>query len=166
MARKKPLDIKGYYRLLKVSVDAGPDEIRLATAIAKQNATGPHLKRIDEAWGALSVPRLRQQYDSMGLERPNPLKSPWTLVVCAVILAGIYFWLYAPGIAMRSKTFTVGQMLVDIRTRQEFGIVVQVDQNHRFSNGEVRVGYLVRAASGGSDRWYPAIDLQSTMNAR
>lgn len=166
MAKKKPLDIKGYYRVLKVSVDAGPDEIRLATAIAKQNASGPHLRRVDEAWGTLSVLRRRQEYDAMGLERPNPLKSPYTLVVCIVILLGIFFWLYAPAMAMRRKTFSAGQTLVDMRTRQEFGTVVQVDENHRFPNGEVLVGYLIRSAGGGADHWYPAIDLQSTMNAR
>src|SRR5262245_40639890 len=166
MAKKKPLDLKGYYKLLKVSVEAGQDEIRLATAIAKQNAAGPYLRRIEEAWGVLSVPKRRQEYDALGHERPNPLKSPWTLVACIAILIGVFLWLYAPEIAMHRKTFSAGQRLMDSRTRQEFGTVVQVDQNHRFPNGEVRVGYLVRTADGGQDRWYPAIDLQSTVIAR
>jgi curved DNA-binding protein CbpA len=165
MAKPKPLDVKGHYRILKVATDAGVEEIRLATAMAKQNAAGPYLRKIEEAWETLSVAERREAYDRMGLDRPNPLKSPYTLAACVALLIGAFVWLYLPEIRMRSKTFAAGQTLIEVHTGREFGQVLERSTSHLFPQGVRAPAYLVRMAAGG-DRWLPAADLQATCDAR
>ena len=166
MQKKRPLDAKGYYRILKVDPGVGVDEIRLAAAIAKQNAAGPHLKKIDEAYDVLSNTKSREIYDKEGLERPNLLKSPLTLAVCAMILILAILLLWIPTMKLHGKTFTAGQTLVETRTGKEFGTVVRADHDHLFSQGIMAPAYLVRPADGAPERWYPAIDLQRMCDAR
>jgi curved DNA-binding protein CbpA len=166
MAKKKPLDLKGYYRLLKVSPEAPVDEIRLAYAMVKQEAVGPYLKRLEAAYRILKDPKAREAYDKEGLSTFNPLKSPATLVVSIVLLITIFFWLWLPQINLRRKSFSPGQTLVEMRTGREFGRVVSYESSHAFPGGATSPAYLVRMGETGSERWIPAIDLQATCDGQ
>ncbi len=163
MAKKKtPLDTKGYYRALKVSPEASVDEIRLAYAMAKQNAAGPYLARLEKAYDVLKDRESRAAYDAEGQQRTNYLRNPLTLVACIVVLVAAFALLWLPGIRLRQKTFLTGQELVTISTRAPFGEVLRYKPRHEFANGARGPAYLVRLAATGAERWFPAIDLQVT----
>lgn len=165
--KAKPLDPKGHYRALKVSADAEADEIRLAYAMAKQNATGPYLQKIDAAYEVLKNPASREAYDKEGLSKGlDFMKSPITLLAAIAVLAVVIFFLWLPGIQMRSKKFEAGQVLVRKASGREFGKVIRVDPSHPFGAGVTTTGYLVELADGGRQVWLPAIDLQATCEAQ
>ena len=166
MAGKKPLDVRGYYKVLKVSPEAPPDEIRLAYAMSRQNAAGPHLARIERAFETLKDAGKRAAYDREGLRRPNPLKSPYALPVCVAVLIIVLGVLYLPGLLRGRRTFRDGQTLLDVRTGREFGVVVRSESAHRFPQGTVAPAYLVRPAAGGQERWYPASDLLASCEGK
>jgi len=166
MAKRKVLDVRGYYRALKVSPEVPQEEVRLAYAMAKQNAAGPQLKRIELAFEVLNSREKRKQYDTEGIAKFNPLKSPWTLVGAIVVLVASVLLLWIPEIRMRGKRFQPGQTLVETSTRREFGVIVRVESTHRFPEGITAPGYLVRLAEGGEERWFPAIDLQASCETR
>jgi curved DNA-binding protein CbpA len=166
MAQRKPLDLKGYYRLLKIASDASPDEVRLAYAMAKSTAEGPHLRRIEDAYAVLKDPRKRAAYDKEGQKSFEPLKSPATLAVAAAALIGVFVWLWLPEINLRRKSFRPGQTLVEIRSGRPFGEVVRYEASHSFPGGSSGPAYLVKLGTTGSERWFPAIDLQATCDGR
>jgi curved DNA-binding protein CbpA len=161
--KQTPLDKKGYYRLLKVSPETSADEIRLAFAMAKQNAAGPHLQKMEEAYEVLKDKESRAAYDAEGQgQRASYLRNPLTLVACIVVLAASIALLWLPDLRLRQKSFQTGQELVTIGTRAPFGEVVRYNPRHEFANGTSGPAYLVRLAETGAERWFPAIDLQAT----
>ncbi|MBI3450344.1 MAG: hypothetical protein HY049_15695 [Acidobacteria bacterium] len=166
MAPRKPLDLKGYYRILKVSPEAPPDEIRLSYALVRQDANGPHLKRIEEAYETLKDPAKKAAYDREGFERPDPLKSPVTLAATVVVFIAILAAIYGPGYLRSRKSFQPGQTLVDVASGREFGSVVRFEDSHRFPQGSSTPAYLVRMPGAEGERWYPAYDLQASCEGR
>lgn len=166
MPKPAAADSLGHYRALKVNPAADVEEIRLAYAMAKQTATGPYLRRVEDAYEVLKDARRRAAYDRLGgapsIDWGKYLKSPWTLVVCVAILSAAIALIWVPDIRMRSKHFQAGQVLTLIGSGSEFGEVVRVDPAHRFPQGLVAPAYLVRLAGGSEERWYPEVDLQST----
>lgn len=165
-SKKKPLDTRGYYRVLKVAPDAPQNELSLAAAMAKSTATAAQQRRIEEAFNVLKDPRKRAAYDREGIRAFEPLKSPVTLVVAVALLIAAFVWFWLPEIRMRSKSFNPGQTLVETRTSRVFGEVVRYESNHAFPGGVRAPAYLVRVGTGGPERWFPAIDLQATCEAR
>ncbi len=163
---KKPLDVKGFYRIIRVDPEASPDEIRLAYAMAKQNAAGAYLKRIDEAYGALKDPGRRAEYDHQGHARANPLKSPYTLAGSIAALVLVLAVVFVPAMSRRLRSFSAGKALVDARSGRAFGVVVRHEEAHAFPQGGSSPAYLVRLAANGEERWYPARDIQETCEAR
>ena len=162
-----PLDPEGHYKILKVSPEAGADEVRLAYAMAKQNASGPYLQKLEAAYEALKDPKRREAYDGEGVPEGTPiLKNPITLVVAIAILIGAIAFLWVPDIRMRSRKFEAGQTLVKMGTSRPFGKVIQVDRSHQFNAGPAMTGYLVELAENGRRVWLPAIDLQATCETR
>src|SRR5882672_5249010 len=109
MASRKPLDLKGYYRTLKVSPGAGTDEIRLSYAMVRQNASGPFLKRVEEAFETLKDAERRASYDREGLEGTQVLKKPGTLAGALVVLVATLAIVFVPGLLRGMKTFRQGQ---------------------------------------------------------
>lgn len=164
--KKKPLDTKGYYRLLKVAPDAPQDELSLAAAMAKSSASPALQKRIDEAYKVLRDPKKRAAYNMEGIRGFEPLRSPATLVAAVVILIGIFVWLWLPEIRKRNKSFSTGQTLVETRTNRVFGEVIRFEARHEFPGGVTAPAYLVKLGEHGSERWFPAIDLQATCDVR
>jgi hypothetical protein len=161
--KKKPLDKKGYYRILKVATDAPQEELGLAFAMARSTAApGPALRRLEEAYETLKDPRKRAAYDKEDSRNFEPLKSPVTLVVSVVLLIALFVWFWLPEIQKRSKSFRSGQTLVEMRTGRVFGEVVRYERNHSFPGGVTGAAYLVKVGTGGPERWFPAIDLQAT----
>lgn len=156
----------GYYRALKVSTDASSDDIRLAYAMAKQEVAGPALKRVERAFEVLNDPARRKEYDAEGISKFDPLKSPWTLVAALAVLVGAIALLWIPDIRMRNRRFQAGQTLYGIQTRQEFGTVIRAESAHAFPDGIAAPGYLVRLAGSGEEKWFPAVDLQASAEAR
>src|SRR6266850_1619431 len=135
MANRKPLDLKGHYRTLKVSSDASPDEIRLSYAMAKQNASGSLLKRIEEAFETLRDQDRRSVYDREGLEGSDILRKPATLAAALGLLLVTFAAIYGPGILRGMKSYREGQSVVETRTGREFGTVVRYEASHRFPQG-------------------------------
>ncbi|MCI0548625.1 MAG: hypothetical protein L0027_15240 [Candidatus Rokubacteria bacterium] len=166
MPPKRPRDTRGYYRALKIAPDASPDEIRLAYAMVKTTSEGPHLRRIEQAYQTLKDPRRRAAYDKEGQPRFDPLKSPITLVAAVAVLIAVFIWLWLPEINLRRKSFRPGQTLVEIRTGRTFGEVTRYEVRHSFPGGVTGPAYLVKLDGGGSERWFPARDLQTTCNGR
>lgn len=165
MAAKISPDPKGYYRILRVSPEATHDEIRLAHAMAMQGVSGPHLRRMEQAYGILKSPKSRAAYDKERLRRERPFFSPRTLLIAVAVLVVVFLWLWLPGIRMHGKTFRAGQSLVEIRTGRQFGQVMKYESHHSFPEGMNGPGYLVKVGTGDQERWFPAIDLQATCNA-
>ncbi len=167
MAQKKPTDLKGYYRLLKIAPDASADEIRLAYAMAKTTSEGPHLRRLEDAYEVLKNPKRRAAYDKEGQRTTiEPLKNPVTLVIAVVVLVAVFLWLWLPDINLRRKHFRAGQTIVEIRSGRPFGEIVRYEGNHPFPGGSSGAAYLVKVGSTGSERWFPAADLQATCNGQ
>jgi curved DNA-binding protein CbpA len=171
MAAKKfkgtPLDKQGHYRALKIAPGSGIDDIRLAYAMAKQTASGPYLEKLTKAYNVLKDSKRREAYDAEGQSSGiEVMKSPITLVVALVILIVTVTILWLPEIQLRGKKFQSGQTLVEISSGREFGTIVQIDSSHQFGSGQPTTGYLVQLAGNGSERWFPAIDLQATCNSR
>lgn len=166
MAPQKPRDLKAYYRLLKIAPDASPDEVRLAYAMARSTAEGTQLRRIEKAYEILRNPKRRAAYDKEGQKNLAPLKSPLTLGIALAALIGIFVWLWLPEISLRRKSFRAGQTLVEIRSGRTFGEVVRYDPGHSFPDGVTGPAYLVKMGTSGSERWFPAIDLQATCEGR
>jgi curved DNA-binding protein CbpA len=160
--KNTPLDVKGYYRLLKVSRMADIDEIRLSYAMAKQNAEGPYLAKLEKAYETLKIPQTRAKYDAEGIRQTDLLRSPFTLAAAIVVLIGAIVVLWLPEIQMRMKRFEPGQELVSASTRQQFGTVVNYDPAYQFPGGNRGPAYLVRLTDGSQEKWFPAIDLQAT----
>ena len=166
MANRKPLDLEGHYRILKISPDASPDEIRLSYAMAKQNASGSLLKRIEEAFDILRDPDRRSAYDREGLEGSDVLRKPATLAAILALLLITLAAVYGPEILRGMKTFKEGQKVSETRTGREFGTVLRFDPAHRFPQGSTLPAYLVRMAETGEDRWFPAYDMQASLDSR
>ena len=166
MAAKKSPDPKGYYRILRVSPEASHDEIRLAHAMAMQGLSGPQLRRLEQAYGVLKNPESRAAYDKERLKKEWSFSSPLTLLIAVAVLVIVFMWVWLPGIRMHGKTFRAGQSLVEIRTGRQFGQVVKFESHHSFPEGVNGPGYLVKMGTGSQERWFPAIDLQATCNAR
>src|SRR5262245_24237800 len=108
MAPKKPLDLKGHYRILKVSSEVSSDELRLSYALVRQDATGPLAKRIEEAYETLKDPARKAAYDREGLEGPEPMKSPITLAAAVVALTAVLAVAYGPAYLRSRKSFRPG----------------------------------------------------------
>jgi curved DNA-binding protein CbpA len=166
MVKRKPLDLKGYYRTLKVSPGVEIDEIRLSYAMVRQNASGPHLKRVEEAFETLKDSTRRAAYDMEGLEGTKIFKQPSTLAAAAALLVLIIAVVYGPGLLRGMKTFKQGQTLVETRTGRPFGVVVQYEDSHQFPQGGSAPAYLVRMAGSAELRWLPSYDLQSICDGR
>lgn len=166
MVNRKPLDLKGHYRILKVSPGASPDEIRLSYAMVRQNASGGLLKRVEEAFETLKDAERRAAYDREGLEGSKILKNPATLGGAIALLVLILAVIYGPAVARGMKSFRQGQTLVETRTGRDFGVVVAHEEAHRFPPGVTAPAYLVRMAGTNEERWFPAYDLQSSCNTR
>lgn len=164
--KQTPLDRKEYYRVLKVSPEADHDEIKLAYAMAKQNAAGPYLAKLDEAWDVLKDRNKRAAYDAEGLEKTNYFRHPATLLAAIAVLVVVFVTLWLPGIQMRNKKYGPGQELVTVAGRQPFGTVVRFERQHSFPGGVTAPAYLVRMAGTGSEQWLPEIDLQASCAAR
>lgn len=162
----KPLDTKGYYRLLKIAPESSHEDIRLAYAMARTQVEGQSLRRLEEAYKVLKNPKTRAAYDKEGLRQFEPLRSPVTLVAAVVLLIVSFVWLWLPEIQMRRKSFRSGQTLVEIRTGRVFGEVVRYETRHEFPGGMTAPAYLVKLGESGTERWFPAIDLQATVNAQ
>jgi len=167
LRKAKPLDPKGFYRILKITPEASADEIRLAYAMAKQSAEGPYLQKLHAAYEVLKNPAAREAYDKEGLSQSlDFMRSPLTLVVAVAILAAVLYWMWLPGIRMHGKKFQAGQTLVRTSSGSEFGKVIRVDPSHRFGDSPATTAYLVELAETGKQVWLPAIDLQATCDAR
>jgi len=166
MVKKKPLDLKGYYRTLKVRSDASAEEIRLSYAMARQDAAGPFLRKIDEAFDTLRDATRRTAYDRQGLEGRQALKRPSTLAGAMALLAVVVAGVYGPELLRGLKKFRPGQTLVEARTGREFGEVVRFEDSHRFPQGGSAPAYLVRIAGSKDQRWLPAYDVQAVCDGR
>jgi curved DNA-binding protein CbpA len=166
MANRKPLDLQGHYRVLKVASDASLDEIRLSYAMAKQNASGALLKRIEDAFEALKDQDRRSTYDREGLEGSDLLRKPVTLAAAFGLLVIILAAVYGPGILRGMKSFREGQRVSDARTGHEFGTVIRYEPSHHFPQGSTLPAYLVRMAGTGEERWFPAYDMQASLDGR
>jgi len=166
MAKKKPLDLKGYYRALKVSPEAPPDEVRLSYALVRQGAAGPYLKKIDEAFETLRDPARRAAYDQQGHRKAGKPNKTAILAGALSLLVLVLAVVYGPGFLRGLKSFREGQTLVEIRTGREFGVVVRYDGSHAFPQGSTLPAYLVRLAASGDERWFPAYDMQAACKGR
>jgi len=163
---RTPLDTKGYYRVMRVRPDCSLDEIRLAYAMAKQNATGPYLEKLEEAYETLKDDKKRAAYDAEGLQGVNYLQNPLTLTAAIVVLIVVFIFLWLPDIRLHGKSFQPGQQLSTASTRAPFGSVVRYDPSHTFPNGTRGPAYLVRLADSGIEQWFPAVDLQASCEQR
>lgn len=168
----KHKDTLGYYRTLRVSTDAGDDEIRLSYALLKQNfdegSRDPRWLAAQKAYDVLRVPARRREYDTqqsrrggggMKLDIKLNLNSPKLLATCCGLLLAIFVLIWYPLYGARFRSFTAGDHLVDLKG-QEFGTVVQVEEMHTFPTGAAGPGYLIEKSDTRQLQWIPALDVQ------
>ncbi len=156
-------DARGYYKVLNLSPGASREEVKLAYSFLKLEAK-KHGKRpqrgVHEAYACLSDPRQKAAYDrwkrrsSTGPQRRIPILAGAFLVlllVAAVVSPGFML----PGPAPHPA----GTDLVAREGGARLGEVLRRETAHIFPNGKMGEAYLVRLENG-SERWFPASDLE------
>lgn len=156
-------DPLGYYKVLNVSPGANEAEIRLAYTFLKnawqQNRALPRA-RIREAFECLSDPRQKAAYDTGKLGRGD---HEWlTAAIGSVVLAALvaFAGLVFPGFLLSGpQPYRSGDTLVRAADQGALGQIVRQEAVHRFPNGQTGSAYLVKHVDG-TERWYPAGDLE------
>lgn len=174
MSKSDPL---GYYAALNVSPGANEIEIVLAFKLLKR----AHLERrktfdiglVQEAYDVLRIPSQRSLYDKGRLTRrrgravvvkrrtdPQRTRGIVTLALLAVILVAVLGVIYGSSIRATFVQFDPGDTLYRSGNVRPLGTVVQYDDHHVFPNGADVPAYRIRRTSTGTEKWYPASDLE------
>jgi DnaJ-like protein len=172
MDRKDP---RGYYKVLNVSPDASPEEIRLSYGFRKQSwrerHAGLNIGLVQEAYDTLRDTARRAEYDG-ATPAPNAASSTtpgWSparigtsgilgaLLLVLVVVVGV---MYRTEIRAAFTRYSAGDVLYDTGTGGRFGTVVRYEAGHRFENGAVASAYLIEEPARAEPAWYPAHDLE------
>lgn len=165
-------DSQGFYRTLGVPIDASREEIQRAYERLEEMPPGLRsctMGQLSRAYSVLMDEACRRSYDQIEMaprqtivrrkRRKSLLADPRVLVACIVLLVGILTFVWYPLYGGRLRSFSPGDRLVDLQGAS-FGVLVEIDETHRFPGGITAPAYLVEMSSSKELRWFPADDIK------
>ena len=158
-------DSRGYYKTLNLEPGTGIEEVHLAYGFLKyeweNEGTSPD-RKVQEAYECLSDPARKAAYDARGGARLSSGSSRQRTAIFFSLLAALLLFaaFVFPGfLRPKPAPFSAGDHLVRESSGALLGEIVRREEFHRFPQGKVGAGYLVRL-SAGEERWFPAHDLE------
>lgn len=159
-----PLDLKGYYAILRLTPGAGLEQVKQAyqemEGSWRQNKDLPRFQ-IQEAYRFLSDPQAKAAYDAQcGPKAGPPSKSRPMVLSGAMLFLVVVAGFISPGFLLGGpEPFHAGDILVHSGGKGILGTVRRLESSHHYPTAMIGEAYLIESPAG-ERRWYPAGDLE------